>query len=370
MSTAEIIQTNKENILSHWMEKLENTMPIIKKYEKSAIQNSVPDLIDAIVKNLDSEDIYQIKYNSRMHGYQRASFKNYSLRHIVKEYNYLKAEILHCLDQNQVLSPKDRDAIIFVMDQAIEQATETFHIAKQGVHIKALEIAEKKADELQNEDNNREEYILSISHDLNSPLNNIKGCINLLEMDLEVGEVSKILKILKASSDRAESLIKDFIDVGKIKIDEKFPIHKSKFNLAHELENEISVYEVSRNREIKYKTTDKDIIAEIDLDLLRRAIGNLLNNAIKYGNKETPIVVSTSLEGNDLVIEVKNFGNTIPKEVQDNIFNRFYQAEGKGKGWGIGLAFVKEVVKAHNGSVSVESTEEKGTIFKLVFPNK
>ncbi|GAA5030309.1 hypothetical protein GCM10011506_19380 [Marivirga lumbricoides] len=368
MSTADIINSQQDQILSNWMQSLKEKMPVISQYDKSAIENSVPNLLKAIVVNLKSDNQEEVNHNSQEHGQQRASFRNYSLRHIIREYNLLKITILHLLDEHELTPPKERDAIMLVIDQAIEQAAEIFYIVKQGVQVDARKVAEKKANDLELEDDNREEFIQSISHDLNSPLNNIKGCINLLEKDLDVGEVSQILRILKTSANQAEMLIKDFLDVGKIGTNEKVPVYISKFNILEELRNEINVYEVSQKVEIELQSEVDDLYVEIDLELFRRAFNNLMNNALKHGETESKITISCLLEENKLIISVQNYGKVIPDKVLQNIFNRYYQVDGTRKGWGIGLAFVKEVVKAHEGDVQVTSNKDQGTIFKLIFP--
>lgn len=368
MSTADIISSHQDKILSNWMKSLKEEVAIINKYEKSAIENSVPDLLKAIINNLNSDNQSLVRHSSKEHGHQRTSFKNYSLRHIIREYNLLKAEIFHLLDEHELTKPKERDAIMYAIDHAIEQAAEVFYVVKQGVHVNARKVAEKKANDLELEDDNREEFIQSISHDLNSPLNNIKGCINLLEKDLEVEEVSQILSILKTSTKQAEMLIKDFLDVGKIGMEEKVPVFKSKFNIIEELKNEITVYEVSQEVEIDLVSEAEELFVEIDLDLFRRVFNNLMNNALKHGDSKSKIIVSCRHEKNNLIISVQNSGKVIPQEVLENIFNRYYQVDGKRKGWGIGLAFVKEVLKAHQGEVQVISNKNEGTLFKLIFP--
>lgn len=369
MSTAHILKSNKGKILKNWLQKVQQEMPIILKHDKSAIENSVPDLLDAIILQIESEGIEKIQSNSRLHGAQRTSFSNYSLRHVIKEYNILKSEILHLLDTDQITEPKDRDDIMFMVDHAIEEAAETFFMLKQGVLIKARKVAEQKANELEIEDENREEFIQSITHDLNNPLSNIKGCISLLEMDLDVEKIGKILNILKTSAQQAEFLVKDFLDVGKVNLSEKFPIKRSSFEIIDELENQIEVYRISHNRDVEFDPKVADVYVSIDLDLLRRSVGNLMNNALKHGNSDSKITVSCYLEQGMVVIAVQNTGKMIPQENLKNIFNRYYQGDGTTKGWGIGLAFVNEVVKAHGGEAVVESNEEKGTTFKLIFPH-
>ncbi len=369
MSTVQILKSNKGKILKNWLQKVQEEMPVILKHDKAAIENSVPDLLDAIILQIKSDSIEKIQSSSRLHGAQRTSFDNYSLRHVIREYNILKSEILHLLDIDQVIDPKDRDDIMLMVDHAIEEAAETFFLVKQGVHIEAREAAETKADELEIEDDNREEFIQSITHDLNNPLNNIKGCISLLEMGMEISKTHKILSILKTSAQQAEFLIKDFLDVGKVNLSEKFPLQTSSFNINEELENQIEVYRISHSKDVEFTPGEEDIYVSIDLALLRRSVGNLLNNALKHGDSKSKITVSCYLENGKVNISIQNTGKIIPEENIKNIFNRYYQGDGGSKGWGIGLAFVKEVMQAHGGEAVVESNKENGTTFKLIFPH-
>ena len=368
MKTFEILELHKDKIIENWLKKLGESMPIVNDHEKSAIENNVPELLEAIIKALQIKDQHKVVEHSKQHGFERTRFKEYSLRHIIQEYNLFKKEILHTIDPHSKISPFERDTIMEMVDNAIEQSAEIFHRIKQGVQVNARQIAQKQAEKLQLEDEKREEYICSITHDLNNPLNNIKGCISLLEGDLEVGEVHEILRILKTSSDQAESLIKEILDVGKISTNEKIPVKKRSVNVSEELRNEIRVYQVSQKSDIVLISNTDNIYFDLDVDLLIRAFNNLLNNALKHGEKGSKIVVTCELDGN-LVIGVHNSGKVIPEEVQESIFNRYYQLSGKQKGWGIGLAFVKEIMLAHGGEVSVQSNEKDGTRFELRFPD-
>ena len=368
MNTADIIQTNKEKILKNWLESIRKAMPILKGYKKSAIENSVPDLLDAIIANLETQEQEKVIEHSRVHGTVRTHFKEYSLKHIVREYNFLKSEIFHYIDDHGVISPDDRDTIMEVIDAAIEQATEIFHRIKQGVHVNARQIAERRATELELEDENRENFIQSITHDLNNPLNNIKACISLLEGELNVGEINEILRILKTSASQADSLIKDFLDVGKISTVNKLPVVKGSVNIIEDLNNELQVYKVSEGKNIKFIHSEKPLYVSIDIDLVRRAFNNLMNNALKHRHADSEITINCQIVADKLDISIQNYGKIIPANVIESIFDRYYQIDGSPKGWGIGLAFVKEVAKAHDGEVTAISNENDGTIFKFILP--
>lgn len=362
------LKANKEKIIDNWMKRLREEFPIIKEHEKSAIENDVPHLLDAIIEYLSGEKNEKITKYSRRHGYKRANFKEYSLHHIIKEYNYLKMEILHLLDEDERASARERDIILSSVDQSIEEAAEVYFRIKQGVQIDARKVAEKKASDLQLEDRNREEFIHSLSHDLNNPINNIKACVELIETGLEVGDVSQVLRILKSSINQAQMLIEDFLEVGNISSNEKLPIKKEKVEIVEDIRNEIEIYKLSHKGDIQLSSNREKIMAHLDLNLVLRSLNNLINNAMKHGKGDTPINVECNLKDNQLEIAVHNQGKVIPEEAIGNLFNRYYQEDKSKKGWGIGLAFVNEVVSAHGGDIQVESNPEVGTRFTMYFP--
>jgi signal transduction histidine kinase len=105
---------------------------------------------------------------------------------------------------------------------------------------------------------------------------------------------------------------------------------------------------------------------------MRRILENLCNNAIKYGDTTSRVTVSLRQEGDEAELAVHNWGNPIPASEQESLFQYFTRtksAEASGKrGWGIGLTLVKGVAEAHGGSVQVESSQEKGTTFRVRLP--
>jgi signal transduction histidine kinase len=369
METAKLLKIKKDEILANWLNKVLTQIPEAGNYDKTAIQNSVPDLINAIVDVLKSNNTNAVISYSEQHGLERAKYKAYSLKHIIQEYNLLKGEIFKILDENTAVTErKDRDIIMNSIDYAIEQAAEVFFREKQNVQVKARKVAERKADQLQIEDEHREEFIQSIMHDLNSPLNNIKACISMLEGNIEVSEASKILEILKLSSQQAEILIEDFLDVGFVKSDDKIPVQKNIVNVLEDLKQQIKIYKISYKRNIELNSPHKEINVNVDVNLIRRAFNNLMNNALKHGETSKTIKVVCKLENGELIISVQNQGRTIPRETLEAIFKRYYKMNESSKGWGIGLAFVKKVAEAHGGEVTVKSIQPEGNTFILKIP--
>ena len=108
-----------------------------------------------------------------------------------------------------------------------------------------------------------------------------------------------------------------------------------------------------------------------DRQALRRAVENLLGNAVKYGEPDTPVTVTLASANERMTLMVHNQGRPIPIEEEEGIFQVFRRAEaaqGGMPGWGIGLPFVRSVAESHGGSVGVDSGAERGTTFTIDLP--
>jgi two-component system phosphate regulon sensor histidine kinase PhoR len=117
-----------------------------------------------------------------------------------------------------------------------------------------------------------------------------------------------------------------------------------------------------------------NIIIPVDRDLITNVISNLLDNAIKYSKEIPEIVVTTYVKSDKYHIDIKDNGIGMSKEVQNKVFDRFYRAPTGNvhniKGFGLGLNYAREIVDAHKGSISVKSTQGKGSTFTVSLPLK
>lgn len=368
MNTADILREKKDLILENWLRKVKEEIPMDRKYDKTAIENSVPDLIDSLIEILYTGDAVGIKSHSIKHGWQRTNHTSYSMIHIIKEYNLLRSVIFSFIDNlSEEIPHSDRDIIINGVNYAIENAAEAFYKAQQEVQINGRKIAEIKADRLKIEDKNREEFIQAIMHDLSSPLNNIKTCTEMMDGELDLETAKNLVDILKASIVQAEFLIEDFLDIGSVDHFQNLPINKSMINVTEELKQQINIFKITYRREFILNASDDEILVNLDRNLIRRAFCNLLDNAMKHGLPSKPIIINCHSKSGRLNIAVSNHGKEIPKDIIESIFKRYYKTTHTAKGWGIGLAFVKKVAEAHDGNVYVESSEN-GTVFRIDIP--
>lgn len=371
MKAAKIIQENKDQIIDNWLKKLKQEFPEVKNYGNSAIEDDVPDLIDALIDTLKFEKDKRLKSIGKAHGKQRTGFADYSLIHVIREYRILKMTIFEEVDNKVEINNEERNKIINVIDKTIEQAVSTFFDEEKGKIIQDKEKAEESFEKLKNDDAQRDYFISAVSHDLNNPINNIKMAVQILQSDKRHPQLDRLLNIISQGADKAENLIKDLLDVNMIKSGAKLALEIGDCNLLPALSNTIDNYQIENGNKIILKTDLQELQIKADCEALIRAAENLIDNAIKYGDNEKPIIIECYKKEDFITIKVINYGNPIPPEKQSNLFSRFYRiGNSKKKGWGIGLSLVKGITEAHGGEVAVESTADKGTLFTMVIPVK
>lgn len=120
------------------------------------------------------------------------------------------------------------------------------------------------------------------------------------------------------------------------------------------------------------KTNRRELFCEVDRDMIRQALINLMSNALRYTPEEGYVVVSVSQEGRDVLVSVADTGIGIAKEDLARVFSRFWRSDASRErvsgGLGVGLAVTKEIIDRHHGFIGVESELGKGTKFTLHIP--
>ncbi len=253
------------------------------------------------------------------------------------------------------------------------EATSARKIAekKQIISETAQEKAETITKSLEEERDIRTQFVSTLSHDLRTPLTAAKLGVDLIARKSMDEGVQKLCKRISTSVVRADHMITDLLDVGRIRSGHKLSLHLENCDfdelVSSTLETVTSVY----GNHFLFKKQGM-IQGYWDASSLQRVIENLCSNAVKYGARERPITVSLIDKNTEVELSVHNEGNPIPAEEQATLFNLFHRtesAESSGKmGWGIGLTLVKGVVEAHGGSVGVQSSLDVGTIFKITIP--
>ncbi|SEM52074.1 GAF domain-containing protein [Stigmatella aurantiaca] len=178
-------------------------------------------------------------------------------------------------------------------------------------------------------------------------------------------------RLLGHPIDRADQMITDLLDVNRIRAGLGLPIERAPMELRQVVAGTLQELSTLHGERFLLRGEAR-VQGTWDARALCRAVENLCGNAIKYGDPVQQVTVSLKQEGGRVELAVHNWGMPISPAEQAHLFQSFRRtrsAEASGKkGWGIGLTLVRGVAEAHGGSVSVESTEEAGTTFRLHLP--
>ena len=246
-----------------------------------------------------------------------------------------------------------------------------------GQHYGAL-IVLNDITRLQKLEEVRRDFVANVSHELKTPITSIKGFVEtLLDGALEDPQDTKrFLGIINKQTDRLNSIVEDLLTLSRLEQEgkDKTELLFQNESLSEILQSAVDACKVDaedKNIEVKV-TCPKDLFVFINGPLLEQAIVNLVVNSIKYSNEESKVRVEAGRDNGEVVISVYDFGVGIAEEHLPRLFERFYRSDKarsrKLGGTGLGLAIVKHIVQVHEGSVTVESTPGKATVFSIRLP--
>jgi K+-sensing histidine kinase KdpD len=227
-------------------------------------------------------------------------------------------------------------------------------------------------DELGAERKLREQFVATLTHDLLNPIGVAKGSADLLRYETNSPEEQQqLLRMIAENMDRAETMIRDLLNVTSVRVGGEILIHPQNCNLAELVRSTVESLTQIHGRNLVVKGPG-ELHGIFDPLIVRRMIENLVGNAVKYGAKDRPVTIAYDDEGESVCISVHNEGEPIAAEYLARIFEPFNRGDitklGINKGWGIGLALIRAFASAHRGTVHVNSRSGDGTTFIISLP--
>lgn len=215
-------------------------------------------------------------------------------------------------------------------------------------------------------------FLLSITHELKTPLAAIKLCMDTLTKrdNLDIGQRSILQNNVRENTERLSLLIENVLLATRVE-NGKDTLDKSEVNISELTQKLVSrIAQTSGNSDI-ITHIDPDIIGLTDMHNYESIVSNLVENALKYGGEES-IEVLLSAHNRKAILIVSDKGVGIPNEIKGRVFEKFYRAENEEtrtrKGTGLGLYIVKELVNMSGGKIYIEDNLPAGSKFIVELP--
>lgn len=233
------------------------------------------------------------------------------------------------------------------------------------------DVINSMAEELQENEKMKNDFISSVSHELRTPLTAIKGWAETLNSGgVDPETTHKGMGVIIKESERLSGMVEELLDFSRIQSG-RFKLTMSKLDLVAELSDAVLMFTERAKRE------GIDLIYEEPMDIfpiigdanrLRQVFVNIVDNALKYSDSGDTVTVLAQIQENEIQITVKDTGCGIPAEDLPKVKTKFYKANSTRRGSGIGLAVADEIVNMHGGSLSLESEENVGTTVQIILP--
>ena len=245
-------------------------------------------------------------------------------------------------------------------------------VAGVGLLIFLLKIKKREQVAMKQVDNMRTSFFTNITHEFRTPLTIIIGLGERIANSEHIENMKSVGDTISRQGRNLLLLINQILDVAKLKSN----ISHNEYQRGNIVGYIHIIYdsarELANRKNILYLFNSQDKSVEMDFipDYITKIVGNLISNAIKFTSTDGYVTITTATKNNQFILKIEDNGCGISAQDLPYIFDAFYQGNSHSRsiGSGIGLSLVKQLVEAMNGSISVESEENKGTTFIVKLP--
>lgn len=230
------------------------------------------------------------------------------------------------------------------------------------------------AEKIQESEKSKNEFISSITHEIRTPLTSIKGWgETIITGDFsDKDEIETGLNIIIKETDRLSSMVEELLEFSKLEAGNLI-LYKEKTDIILLLKDIISIYKGKFSKKKIDGTLNSEfdsLILNIDSNRIRQVAINVLENAYKFSNYNSKITIDVKKEKKYVKIAIIDSGVGISEENLENVKKRFFKGNSKQPGSGLGLAISNEIIKLHNGEISIESKLHEGTTVNILLLNE
>jgi signal transduction histidine kinase len=345
----------RDTVFAEWEKKVRASIKEAGPVAHPILINTFPALYDNIAEALTPEyprtsaGIASTSVASE-HGSERARLTNYNIQSVISEYQIFRSTFIEVLKQNNVpLSGDEVQLVNSSIDATIKEAATAFALAHSAF---------------------REQFVATLAHDLRNPLATANVAAELISHTTDTGKVNELANQIVENLGRIDRMIQDLLDTVIYQSGDRMRLHPSNFDML-EVVQEVCEQSMVLHGD-RFEIRGETVTGWWGRDAIKRALENLVGNAVKYGAPGTPIQIKIDAAYERVLITVHNEGDPIPHEQMEMVFQVFRRAkaakEGNKQGWGIGLPYVRSVAESHGGSIGIDSSGEKGTAFTMDLP--
>lgn len=246
-----------------------------------------------------------------------------------------------------------------------------FFSYKASYWIQVNEIREKNL-EIARGSEFKSQLLGTVAHDLRNPIAAVETLAMMMEMEDIDEETQDTLNLMKASCIRARTIIDELLESARNDNSGEFIMIKTELNEA--IKENINVWKIQKEvkNTIDLTSSVNPAYVQINHEKFTRVLDNLIGNALKFSKEKSGIEIFLSKKNQNIIIEIKDRGLGIPKDMLPIIFTPFSKAGRTGlkgeQSTGLGLSIVKQIVEKHNGKIEVESEVGSGSTFRIVLP--
>lgn len=346
-----------------------------EKHKSEAIIRSIDDGLIVLNSELKIEDINPTA--AKIFDKKPDEIKGRHLLEITKDeklFDYVKRSFV----SETVSKLADPDANILTVDKGQSRQHYLFSVTPVLAGEEAvisMVLLLRDITRLKELDRLKSEFVMAASHELKTPITSIGMSISLLKEKSMVKLDSKESELLNAADEevqRLKALVNDLLDISWIEAG-KMPIDFDSVSVELIFEKAVGVLKNQadeKNIELSYNLPDDLPPIEADLNKITWVLTNLISNSLRYTDTNGYIRLSAKLAGSQIYISVADNGAGIPYEYQSRIFDKFVQVKTEKAlgGSGLGLAICKEIVRAHGGTIWLDSQPNKGSTFTFAVP--
>ena len=247
-----------------------------------------------------------------------------------------------------------------------------------GMMIYLFELYKKVSEDaktLANLNRIKDDFLITLNHEIKTPLTTIKGFVSLL-LSEESGSLNdqqiSFLNIINQATNRLINIITNLLDISKLNNESSLEFEK--INLIEIVENAVILMKIkayTKSITINFEKNYNEIYVLGDKHYLLQALNNLIDNAIKYSPNSSVVNVKVFDRESVVVCMVEDFGYGIDEEDKKYIFEKFFRAKNtmlNTEGSGLGLSIAKTIIEKHNGKIWFESQKGKGSRFYFALP--